>query len=503
MKQRHLSIWIVGVTGFLVAFLVCSHMCSVQSHAVTQITDLSARSEDGAIVLNWTPLTNHQENEIEITIQNDEDTQLVKVSASDDSYTYTEGEHGVLYGFSVKVSGSQESQTARAMFLDYQQLPNLPMVTIETVTGKAPICDMVQAPEGAWGVSAVNNAYINMQMEICNQQNIVIQCSGQIRVRGNTSAGSTKKPYKIRLDRNIDLLMRNNPIYQDAEWLLINHDFNLRMEVGTEVSYLCGSQWQPNYMPVNVMMNGDYMGSYLLVESVKVSSGRLNISNQGFLIENDAYWWTADGLYFRTPYQMHYLAYTFTYPKITKMNTELTKAIEAYVTSAEAALINQQDDYIKHIDVDSYAGWLLTHDILGTRDAGGSNMYIYVENMTASSKLKAGPLWDFDTALMNYDQWANIHIIADIMHFDVLLQKEEFRTAYLQKWNLLSDVLCDEVSNFLDEYTQQYGEALQQSWDLDGERWQCDHTKVEDSINYVNKWFTERKAWLDVAMQGI
>lgn len=503
IQTRHLPIWVCMVTGLLVAFLVWNHMSSIRSHAITQIADLSAQSKDGAIVLQWTPLADCADRQVEITIAKDGQSQSVIIPASYHSYTYTEGEHGRLYEFSVNVKGEQATQTQSAMFLNYTQLPDLPLVSIETVTGEAPVCDMAYAPEDAWGITAVNNEYVEMQLQIYNQQNIAVQASGEIRVRGNTSAGLPIKPYKIQLDKNIDLLFRNDPIYQDTEWLLIDHDPKLHMEVGTEVSYLCGSQWQPAYMPVNVIMNGDYMGSYLLVESVKVSSGRLNLSDRGFLIENDAYWWDADGLYFRTPYQIHQLAYTFTYPKITNMNDALTKNIEAYVTTAEAALIDRQGDYAKYMDVDSYAGWLLAHDLLGTWDAGGSNMYIYVEDMDASDKLKAGPLWDFDSALMQYDQWANIHTSGGIMHFDVLLQQTEFRETYLKKWDSLSDILCHEVSEFLNGYITQYGEALQESWDLDSERWQSAPIRLQDSADQMNAWFAERKVWLDSAMQGI
>jgi hypothetical protein len=122
--------------------------------------------------------------------------------------------------------------------------------------------------------------------------------------------------------------------------------------------------------------------------------------------------------------------------------------------------------------------------------------------MNEGSPLKAGPLWDFSSIFWLHDTWSRIHTEV-FMHYDVLLQKDEFREAYRQKWNDLSDSLCEDMQQFLHEYTQKYGEALQNSWDLDSERWQVEPVNVQQSVNHVNAWFAERKVWLDTAMQDI
>jgi len=496
VNARHLPIWIVVVTGLLVAFLVWSHVSSVQSHAVTQITDLSARSEDGAIVLRWAPLTDCRNKYIEIRISKDGESHCIEIPASNYSYTYMNGEHGKLYEFSVDVKGEQLPQTQTAMFLNYAQLPELPMITIETVTGEDPTCEMLNAPAGAWGATAVNNEWVSMKIAIQKETKTVLKNIGEIKIRGNTSAFSTKKPYKLKLNHEMDLLCQEQ--YYHTDWVLISAASNLCTEVSWEIASMCGVLNQPRYMPVNLMMNGDWKGLYLLMESVDVGSQRIPVKSNGFIIENNAYWWDEDGIYFQTQHQDSHMGYTFVYPQVANIEQENAQHIIQYMQSAENAIMIEGESYLNYIEIDSAAAWLLTHDLMGTWDAGGSNMYLYITDMR-SSKLNMGPIWDMDSSYNRVSKWAWIHEWS----FGPLLQKEEFRKTYIQKWNVLSNVLCEQVNNFLDGYMQQYGNSLQESWNLDCERWQSEPISVEDSVNSTNKWFAERKVWLDQAMQGI
>jgi hypothetical protein len=60
----------------------------------------------------------------------------------------------------------------------------------------------------------------------------------------------------------------------------------------------------------------------------------------------------------------------------------------------EESLVGPQ--YAERIDVESFARWLLAHDILGTWDSYGSNLFI-ARYDTLDSKVRMPVLWDFDT----------------------------------------------------------------------------------------------------------
>ena len=70
--------------------------------------------------------------------------------------------------------------------------------------------------------------------------------------------------------------------------------------VGLKVNELIEMQWTPQYCFVNLMINGDYRGIYILTESVKRDIDcRLNVDKTGYIIEYDAYWWNED-VYFES-----------------------------------------------------------------------------------------------------------------------------------------------------------------------------------------------------------
>ena len=55
--------------------------------------------------------------------------------------------------------------------------------------------------------------------------------------------------------------------------------------------------------------------------------------------------------------------------------------------------------YQNMIDVESFARWMLAHDILGNTDGAGSNIFITKYDNTETSLIKMGPLWDFDVIM--------------------------------------------------------------------------------------------------------
>lgn len=323
---------------------------------------------------------------------------------------------------------------------------------------------------------------------------------GKIRHRGNTSAGLDKKPYAIKLEQPLDLLGRDQDVYADTHWILLSGESLFKTESGMQVASLCGLEWQPAFMPVNLIINGDWQGYYLLIESVNRSTARVNVSSSGFIIENDPYWWKEGTVYFKTPHQKTQLGYTFQYPDSEIVSEETIRTISAYMTAYEEAVLRGDGSYAKYIDTEAYCAWLLTHDILGTWDSGGSNMFLYKYDSGQSSKLKLGPAWDFGTVFAQKDSWSRIHNAGYAMYFNILMQDAAFRQTYQDKWNVLSDSLYSSMETYLVDYVTKYGQALQQSWELDSAVYKQETPSVEESLASTLAWFRTRTAWLDRAV---
>lgn len=476
------------------------------------VSNLRVFAEDSRIHISWaTPIGLHL-NSIELTIRSNSGEITKHLNPSCSSYEFTEGTHGQLYYFMVQVrfddghlSAGQEDCT---LFWRAEELPDLPLLSITTTFDEDPSFMEAERPEGCWGHTITNNDYHSGTLDISHTASS-IHTTAQIKVRGNTSAFAEKTPYKIKLDQAVDLLSRNDSKYNSRYWVLIDDASFLRTIVGTEIARQCGIEWQPSYAFVNVVLNGDWKGCYLLMEAVEKGEGRCNINDSGYILENDVYWWNADDIYFRTAHQIYEVAYTFQYPCPDQVTDSSKDAIKDYITEFETALYDDDEHYSDYIDLHSWAAWLLVHDIMGTSDAGGANIFLYKydlnQNAPNQTKLKMGPLWDFGSSYEMEDTWANVHEgpISDVFYYPQLLKQESFVHEYKKLWYSISDNLAANTMYTLEQYYSEYGTALQESRDLEATRTGTETENVKDELTQVSTWLSSRIPWLNDSIASI
>ena len=106
----------------------------------------------------------------------------------------------------------------------------------------------------------------------------------EIKGRGNYSwTGFDKKPYRIKLADKQPLL----GMKKSKHFALLAHadDSNdrkgfMRNAVGFELSRMIGMTYTPDARPLEVVLNGDYIGLYFLTEHIRVDKDRVNIVEQ-------------------------------------------------------------------------------------------------------------------------------------------------------------------------------------------------------------------------------
>lgn len=385
----------------------------------------------------------------------------------------------------------------------------LPVVEISTQNGEEPSCEMVEHPEGCMGQGITNANKIKGRLRIIDGEETLYDSGDYqedsggitIRIRGNSSAWAVKKPYKIKLQKAADLLTRgDNRKYADKEWLLIKDEkVSLNTVIGLKVNELMGMQWTPEYKIVNVVMNGDYRGIYLLIESVKRNSScRLDISKTGYLFEYDPYWWNED-IYFDTPYTCSANAktakFTFKYPSDEDITIEHILYLQRFLATLEASFAD--GSYTEYLDLDSFVSWLLGQDILGNGDGHGSNMYLTKYDDSPTSKVMMANLWDFDVIMTTAGEWSQSH---EVFYFGELWRYGgiTFSNAYQEKWNEVKVKLVPELSAFLEQFVaSSIGEAFNRSIPYDSERWGKEAVSLETLINEAQDWFANREQWLE------
>ena len=392
-------------------------------------------------------------------------------------------------------------------------VPGLPMVTVMTIDSEAPTCEFVTAPDGCMGQSITNATKVGGRMTI-TQMGKTLYDSGDyeedvsgmaIKIRGNSSAWKEKRAYKIKLQQAVDLLDRgDDQTYADKEWLLINDETGqLNTMVGLKVSELLGLPWTPGFRFVNLTLNGDPQGLYLLIESVKRKESRLNVSKSGYIVEFDPYWWN-ESVWFETLMTTSNDAkFTFKYPDDKTIVQEQIDSIRNFIDAFDDGLVNK-NHFSEYIDSASFGAWLLAQDILGNYDAHGSNVFFTKYDDTKNSKLMMGCLWDFDAIMLTPDTWSNSH---HLPYFARLISNSTDRSvanAYCQLWETVKDTLFIRLRDYLEAFVvSNEGYYYDMAIAADNKRWGRRYPKLRQLTNNVEAWFESRKIWLETAIEDI
>ena len=147
-----------------------------------------------------------------------------------------------------------------------------------------------------------------------------------IKGRGNSSFVMTKYGYKIKLAEKDSLL----GMPKDKEWDLISNFRDrslLRNYITYQLAGILGDEYFPKCEFIELYLNRQYLGIYLLVEHVKVSKNRVDIpkSDSSFLFEKTSAT-TTDGALFTSS-----LGYIFKFRQPKEPSEESKELLENHI----------------------------------------------------------------------------------------------------------------------------------------------------------------------------
>lgn len=411
----------------------------------------------------------------------------------------------LVFGCSIQAEGENDSLP----LIDRLLTIGIPVVEVTTVDEEEPTYEIADPPEGCLGGSIRNAVKVPGRVVVRDTTGILFDSgdyeksvSGMtVKVRGNWSARRPKKPYKIKLQQPAEMLGSGDSSYADRNWLLIPF-FELNYLIGLKVSELMEMDWTPRFRFVNLVFNDDFRGLYMLMESVERNPAcRLDVAESGFVTELDAYWWKEE-VYAEADF-VEPLNYTFKYPDAKDITPGRLDSIQQVLSAAEASL--PDSTYLQHVDVESFARWMLAHDILGNKDGAGSNMYITKYDDSDTTLLRMGCLWDFDV-IMQSQGWDELH---DRYYFGGMLHSADstYAKRYIALWDEVKDSVFDGIRQYLSDYLSS---PLRQSVDtsiiLNNDRWASEMYTLplsDDFIAEAMEWFGTRKPWMEEAVHGI
>lgn len=376
----------------------------------------------------------------------------------------------------------------------------LPTIALETEDGSLPSFTPLPPPEeGMIGYSITDNAYVSAQCTVMNLPTAPeFRSAAKIRVRGNTSAAFTppdgKLPYKLILEEPADLFGLDR---SDRKFtLLAGAGTDLRSYLGFRIGELCGLSWTPACRYVNLVINGDLKGVYLLVESLTESAMHEHVDSDGLFFEGDAYWWKSD-VYFHSQRLSQGLGYTVKFPKLSGSDDPVFQELQNYMSELEMQFFTGTS--LSSIDEDSFAAWIIARDLLGSGDPAGSNIYYYFRHFSGDgpvSQLAMGPLWDFDAAFANFCSWSEQHN-SPSLYFAPLFRDPQFCQCYLDKWKELSPVLLPALREDLTLLLETQGDAIDAARRSDAQRWGGEYHPLAEEIAQRLDWLEKQIAWID------
>ncbi len=138
-----------------------------------------------------------------------------------------------------------------------------PLVASATISGTLPVL-YINTENGKPVTSKTE--YLYAQYWLVPMGNEEIEAVGsedyplpmQIRGRGHSSWKSPKKPYKIKLGAKAALM----GMPENKHWALLKPTENT--VAGLQLGKLTGMVWTPDFRPLEVVLNGDYIGLYFL-----------------------------------------------------------------------------------------------------------------------------------------------------------------------------------------------------------------------------------------------
>ena len=401
------------------------------------------------------------------------------------------------------------SKNIKAEFFNPQDFTGLPILYVDT--------------EG----SEINSKedYVEGSVSIIGSNDFPGLSSAEMKIKGRGNStwwqggigrpDNMKKPFQIKFGDKTKVL--NMP--KDKKWVLLAEisDISLiRNKIVREIANMGSFDYVPQAEYTELFINNKHAGTYLIGQKVEESKNRVNIGDDGYLVEidTDAHGRIEeDDVYFRSNvWSSHYKDGVFNIKEPSlDFDSEKFNLIKNHINSFEDALFGDSFKdpdigYRSFIDLSSFIDWFLVNEISKNQDAASfSSIYF---NYIPGEKIKMGPIWDFDLAFGNVN-YSNAENPEGFWIKDNLWYKRMFEDPYFKQmvqerfdyYNNNLSLILSKISGFetyLSKSQKKNFELYPSLLDPNSEVWPVParfdnhHSYVE----YLKTWLDTRMAWL-------
>lgn len=323
-----------------------------------------------------------------------------------------------------------------------------------------------------------------------------------VKGRGNTSWGAAKKPYNLTLAEEADLLNMGKA----RNWALLAEGYNpvnIRNKIVYDFADAVGMPYSPDSEWVNLYLNGDYFGLYLLSERNEVHRERVDIPEKGsFLISMES---EANVENQKIPYVSLGTGQVLRIRHGTFNAAELTQtwmSLKDALSSGDEE--NPKQSWDRLIDLDSWVRKYLIEEVFGNPDGGVLSQFFYQNGADPEKRIYAGPVWDYDYSMGGEDYWLKWYpnyLTMEKLYFDEmylpwyygLYHQEDF---YTRLTGLFETEFLPQLRVLTTETMDAYAAKIYESALCDGIRWGYTQEEIDLEIQFLNTFLESRTEFL-------
>jgi hypothetical protein len=350
-----------------------------------------------------------------------------------------------------------------------------------------------------------------------------------IEIRGNVTQSFPKKSYYVETrdaeGRNRSLPLLGLP--PENDWILLAAYIDktlMRDALACRMSRLTG-RWAPRTSFCELVLNGEYLGAYVLIERIKPDRNRLDIARMDSAdVDGDA---VTGGYVYQVSQEEPAFGERrgFVYPKAGDIRPEQAAYLREFDDGFRRAMSRADFDdplsgYPAWIDADSFIDEILVQEACKNSDAYGWSSYFHKERL---GPLRAGPVWDFDQSLSNstfndgpnWGEWivekseSDPYLRTVYPRFWLRLFREPaFRKRLARRWSALREgpFRTDSLMQFVNRTAALLDEAQArnfQKWPVLGaELWRStpgwrERNTYRKEVDYLKTFLLRRLGWMD------
>lgn len=322
--------------------------------------------------------------------------------------------------------------------------------------------------------------------------------------RGNSTwQWREKKPYSLRLSSEEDLLGMGDA----ARWVLLANAFDLsslKNKIAYDLAGNAGMPYTPDCEWVDLYLNGEYAGLYLLSERNEIHPNRVDLpAESSFLVA-----WESEPRMIEQGYP-YVMTERGTAIRIHHSAFAPEKVRQIWQSAENAIFAEDGIDPVtgKHwkelIDLDSWAKLYLMDEIPADHDGGTISKFFYYQETDGQGKICGGPTWDKDDSFFT-GHWSvsppNCIVASrsevvngkEMRMFFGLSQKEEFSSRVVE---LYRSIFLPLLQDLCDTGIEAYADRISQAAQASEIRWQFGYTPEESES--IRNFLEERMEFLD------